>query len=55
VAEALREFMAFHGCERLAIERSEPAALSELLLERAERAGEEKIVSTSAELPAGRR
>ena len=40
VAEALREFMAFHGCERLAIERSEPAALGVLLLEHA--------VSTSA-------
>jgi uncharacterized protein YcaQ len=35
IAAALREFMAFHGSERLAIERSEPEALGPMLLERA--------------------
>jgi uncharacterized protein YcaQ len=34
IAGALREFMAFHGSERLVIERSEPAALGLMLLER---------------------
>jgi uncharacterized protein YcaQ len=34
IAGALREFMAFHASERLAIERSEPAALGPMLLER---------------------
>ena len=31
IASALREFMAFHGCQRLRIERSEPEALGSLL------------------------
>jgi uncharacterized protein YcaQ len=34
ITGALREFMAFHRCERLRIERSEPEALGPLLLER---------------------
>jgi uncharacterized protein YcaQ len=34
IASALHEFMAFHGSERLRIERSEPEALGPLLLER---------------------
>jgi uncharacterized protein YcaQ len=37
VVGALREFTAFHGMERLRIERSEPEALGPLLLERAQR------------------
>ena len=32
LAGALREFMAFHGSERLVVERSEPEALAALLL-----------------------
>ena len=34
IAGALREFMSFHASERLAIERSEPAALGPMLQER---------------------
>jgi uncharacterized protein YcaQ len=34
VADALSEFMAFHGSERVRIERSEPDTLSSRLLER---------------------
>jgi uncharacterized protein YcaQ len=34
IAGALREFMAFHGSERVTVERSEPEALRSLLLER---------------------
>ena len=38
VAGALGEFMAFHRMERLVIERSEPEAFADLLLERIETA-----------------